>query len=522
MNNTENTYCRLCAESKPQNKLTDLQTDVVKRHEIVNNLGHLNIQLDFNENSLPKTVCLPCISTLQRAHDFVIAVERAQVVLNEQILTKPIKKEESESENENITYEPPDGIYDEDIGIKVETEVENNIIYETTSIKNKKLVKKKEKRDISGLDTIPISQLKLTWKDYSWVCASCETEFPTVSELISHSMEYHKYCNVFRCTDCNIRTLRFDKFVKHVRRHRKYLKLSCCYCFKKFQTPQETYKHIATHITSNFTCTGCNVCFSNTEELDKHTSMFISKLQTRNIPSPSLKNGLTCLLCKKEYKTVTSLNTHLLIHTDRKRDHTCEVCGKCFLNKQTLAGHILCHSNIKPFTCEICKFSFRTKNQLAVHVSVHNGEKPFSCEQCGKRFRLQRQLNSHHIVHTDSLPHVCSYCNKGFRFKTLLLQHIRQHTGVKPYSCDICQRDFANWSNYNKHMKRRHSMDMAKKKHTPEGTYPIDPETGKVVYPEPDKVLEWKKSILQSNKRGRRKQKDVDVKKTKSEESNNN
>lgn len=507
MNNTEKAYCRLCAEMKPQNKLIDLQKDEDMQNVIVNKLTRLDCPLDFRENLLPRTVCSTCADTLKRAYDFVVAIERAQLVLNDIILSHSIKKEVESSDSETLNYDGADEKCDSSIDIKVESMPDETDLkpISLTAVSNpvKSSHKIEVKQDLSGLDTLPLSQLKLSWEDYNWMCTYCETQFPNIAELRSHSMQFHKSCNAYRCTDCNIRKLRLDSFLIHVRRHKKYLKLSCYKCLIMFPSLSKANKHKTIHITSEFKCNGCNACFESSEELNQHTSVYYKNLRTRNIPEQPKSDGLTCLICKKKLKTRTSLNTHLLIHTDRKRDHTCEVCGKCFLHKQNLAGHMLLHDDKRPFKCEICKATFRTKNQLRKHVGVHDGGKPFSCEQCGRCFRLQKQLNSHRIIHTDSLPHVCSYCNKGFRFKTILNQHIRQHTGVKPYSCEICQRDFTNWPNYNKHMKRRHSMNMAKKKHTPDGLYPIDPATGKVVCPEMDKMMEWKKKIMERKAPGR-------------------
>lgn len=512
MSNSDSAYCRLCAELKPNTKLVNLKLNNEKRSEILEKLGKVNVTIDFIDDLLPKTVCFVCINSLDRASEFVASVEQAQSVLTDIILVQHIKKENSSSDAEDFVYEPPDDVKYEESNVKIE--IENSVTNykddsdeDNNSCTSKKQKKRPKESSKNSLDAIPLAQLKLTWKDYSWTCSFCETQFPSVEELKVHSIQYHNCCNAYRCTDCNIRKLRLDSFLVHVKRHRKFLKLSCYKCHLRFSTPHAVNVHKSSHITSPYSCNGCNSMFHNSEEMIQHTSMFYKDKRARQMPTlPTVQelSDLTCVLCKKTFKHKGSLNTHLLIHTERKRDHTCEKCGKCFLNKQNLAGHMLLHNDSRPFQCEICKATFKTSAQLRNHVGVHDNQKPFSCNQCGRCFRLQKQLSSHKIIHTDLMPYVCSYCNKGFRFKTILNQHIRQHTGVKPYSCEVCQRDFTNWPNYNKHMKRRHGMDMAKKKHTPDGVYPINPATGEIIiYPETHSTLEWKKKMMMQRRPGR-------------------
>lgn len=508
MDSLRNAYCRLCAELKPNTKMQNLQIDQEKLREIIEKLSRINAVTDFNENSLPKMVCFCCITALDNAYAFVLAVEQAQVTLKDLSLAPPVKKEIEDSDDENRSYGSPKCKYEDDVHVKDEL-LRNNIESNVVVLKDDELLYRKsvvnpKKRHGSSLDAIPLSQLKLTWRDYSWMCAYCETQFLTVDELRVHSMEYHTCCNAFRCTDCNIRKLNLDSFLIHVRRHRKFLKLSCYKCCIRFTSLKEGRSHKNEHVTSEHICWGCNTCFVDVDALKKHVDTFYKDKRLRDIPKMQLMNSLTCVMCKKTFKNKGSLNTHLLTHTERKRDHICEICGKSFLHKQNLLGHMTLHNEARPFRCEICKCCFKTPYHLRRHVGTHDGHKPFACDQCGRCFRLQKQLKSHLIIHTDSLPHTCSYCNKGFRFKTILNQHLRQHTGVKPYSCDICQRDFTNWPNFNKHMKRRHGMDMARKKHTPDGVYPINPNTGEmVIFPETDETLEWKKNMMLQRKPGR-------------------
>lgn len=267
---------------------------------------------------------------------------------------------------------------------------------------------------------------------------------------------------------------------------------------------KEHFKEISTQ------CRACGEILPNKEELQQHTDMYFTqkrKRKPRRKPgTPITIEDLTCHICKNVYKNPNSLRDHIKRHkSDRKRNYTCDRCGKTFFNKGTLTSHIMTHDQIRPHTCRICNKSFLYPNMLRRHVEMHTGVKPFSCEVCGRCFRLQYQLNAHKIIHTDNMPYVCQYCSKAFRFKQILKNHERQHTGAKPYSCEACSMEFSNWSNYNKHMKRRHNLDTSKKKITPEGVFPINPLTGQIFQVDTQGMEEWKSKIMIPGKRGKKK-----------------
>lgn len=482
--NSGNVFCRLCAELKPINKQVNLQCDSDKYSEVIEKLGRLNTPIEFIDNKLPSTVCLECICSLNRSFDFIVRIECAQTVLNDVFYLQNVKQE---ARSECSGDETSMAVAEVDIHIK--TEVEN--VVELKKVRTPNKVKKS-----GSLDSMPLSQLKQTWENYSWLCTYCETLFPTIDELFAHSMAVHSSCNPYRCTDCRVRKESLAKFIIHVQKHSPHLKYSCYKCLKAFKTMHLARKHSKTHFNTEINCPGCCSVFKTRDELQQHKDTYFKVKYPRVLP-PLSEEELTCTDCSKSFKNRSNLNIHLLTHTERKREHICEICGKCFFQKHNLACHMLMHSDDRPHKCEICKLGFKTGTRLKHHIGIHNNDKPFSCDQCGRCFRLLKQLKNHSIIHTDSLPYECPHCEKRFRFKSILNNHERLHTGVKPYSCETCQRDFANWSNYNKHMKRKHNHDTSKKKHTPDGVYPIDPSTGEVIFqPETKQVLEWKKKIM--------------------------
>ncbi|GBP87246.1 Zinc finger protein 254 [Eumeta japonica] len=506
MSETNSSYCRLCAEDKPTAKLIDLATDETLSEEVINKLALLNVLfVDISQNvKLPKTVCIVCVETLNKACDFVLNIQKAQVTLTN-IFENKIKAEASDHSDDGDS----NGDYDFDIDLKdVKTEdvnIKTEDEEESSSRKHRGKHKKSSTSSRAKLKQVNCA----TWQEYSWLCAYCGSQFPTVDDLKDHSMKFHESCTAYRCSDCNLRKLNLNAFLKHVMRHRHLLKFSCYVCGKEGSGYSAIKKHLTTHTkNAKHICYACNSVFPNEEELSDHITKFLRDRRIKRFVAceeNTAEFDPICKVCQKTFKTRGNLLAHMQIHTERRRDYTCDKCGKRFYNKGTLNSHMLGHDDTRPFKCEICNSAFKTNGQLRSHVGIHGGPRPYACEQCGRCFRLRRHLNSHLIIHTDSLPHICEYCSKAFRFKTILTQHLRQHTGAKPYTCDQCNRDFTNWPNYNKHMKRRHGMDMSKKKHTPEGVFPVNPLTGElqILPPFSSETDEWRRKLMVHRKPGR-------------------
>ncbi|CAG5005548.1 unnamed protein product [Parnassius apollo] len=530
-------------------------------------LNAVYVDVSSNNNILPKTVCFVCYDSLNKAYDFLEKVKRSQDVLSTMFSNNDRPKLDL-SDDDRMgfdDYAPPDSdaevspLVKEEESVPEETKLTllnlSNDCGSSLQVKEEPIedsiragnVTKNTAIDVANnpsslnydntlnvkdiLDAticnmpyyapdVTIYAKEVTderkrvipqWKSYPWICAHCNIEFLDLPTLRSHSKITHGKCNAFVCIDCKCYTMTdYESFIKHVRRHRRRLRKRCHYCDANIKEDSLS-AHVAQHFLKlQVPCTLCGEILKNEEALQKHLGDYNSVKPKRK---PRRKRGtpitiadLTCELCKKVYKNPNSLRDHMKIHTnDRKRNYTCDRCGKMFYNKGTLTSHIMSHDQIRPHICRICNKSFLFPNMLRRHVEMHSGIKPFSCEQCGRCFRLQYQLNAHKIIHTDAMPYVCEYCNKAFRFKQILKNHERQHTGAKPYACQHCGMEFTNWSNYNKHMKRRHGTDTSKKKITPDGVFPINPETGQIVQLRDAGTEEWKTKIMVPGKRGKKK-----------------
>ncbi|XP_031770239.2 zinc finger protein 431-like [Galleria mellonella] len=359
-----------------------------------------------------------------------------------------------------------------------------------------------------GLEIYEVDKLEIVlWKDYIWICQYCSTRFSNQDVLRCHVKNVHGKCFGNKCIDCDEICKSFDGFIEHVRLHRPLLRYCCQYCNAKFDDQQLTIIHTNTHLQS-FQCETCGESFNSKFDLQRHLTAYGKK--TKRIPFKSREKpisieDLTCDICRKVTKSLSNLRAHRVLHTDRNRDYTCDRCGKTFFTKGALYTHSFIHQNVEPQVCKVCKKTFLTLSRLKKHIKTHYEDKPFECNLCFKRFRLKDHLKGHMITHTDLLPYSCQYCNKGFRHKNVLKTHENLHTGAKPFSCTVCGMEFANWSNCNKHMKRKHGATLAKNVLTPQGKVPINQKTGKPKkIKDLETVREWTEQILVPCKRGKK------------------
>ncbi|CAG9133650.1 unnamed protein product [Plutella xylostella] len=521
MSESEDTFCRLCAEPTPLEQLISTTDDVGQNSKITTKMLWINIDVS-TANNLPKTICFSCFDLLERTWSFLHNVRTAQDKLHQIFTRKDNDSENDEKSHENtgkpvdrnwelfqdtkefkhevtvkdideikvvdpntlmkdVKTEPNDSDREMSLvdmrGASTDSDMPLKLHAKKKKSKTKKKIKKYEEAlleldylqkadtDVVQLDMSTYNFV--TWDDLTYCCANCDAQCKSLDSLRLHAVEIHNRCCSFKCSECSKVLQSFTSFINHVRLHFKSLRYHCEYCNKHFRMSTLVKKHRnMTHkgAYSNV-CRNCGLNFEDQESLRSHMLLYAKGLRRVELVKSELTDAeLKCDECGREYKSRSNLQAHKLVHTERKREFSCHVCGKMFYTKGALSTHMSTHEDLKPYKCAFCPMAFRARGNLTSHISLHTGAKPFVCEQCGKSFRVKRHLKSHSIVHTDLMPYVCEYCNKSFRFKTRLNLHIRQHTGAKPYTCVYCRRDFTNGSNYKKHMKRRHNIDTSVRK----------------------------------------------------------
>ncbi|KAJ8682228.1 hypothetical protein QAD02_018020 [Eretmocerus hayati] len=120
-----------------------------------------------------------------------------------------------------------------------------------------------------------------------------------------------------------------------------------------------------------------------------------------NNESPVLQDRAgICVICKKTFCDVNTLERHMKWSHTGVRRFTCMECGKSFITRWCLKRHSKTHTGVKPFSCELCGVKFCERGNLNAHFKLmHMKEKRFSCGVCRKGFYWNKDLNVHLKTH---------------------------------------------------------------------------------------------------------------------------
>jgi KRAB domain-containing zinc finger protein len=216
---------------------------------------------------------------------------------------------------------------------------------------------------------------------------------------------------------------------------------------------------------------------------------------------------LQCPQCKKELKSLLSLNNHINTVHKKLKPNKCSDCEMAFANRHTLIYHEeKVHNKVQiprtkngevqksslqsrlSFSCKHCQFVSNVRRIYHMHMqSQHPEEIPHKCDLCDKRFFDKSKRNNHiAVVHDKQKPYKCDACNDSFTTNSLLYRHkhtkhIRAtnykcqqckystytpgalqihvryvHDKVKPHICDYCSMAFTYKRDKEKHMSKLH------------------------------------------------------------------
>ena len=240
-------------------------------------------------------------------------------------------------------------------------------------------------------------------------CDICQKSFPALYKLRIHKL-IHSESFPFMCMKCG---KGFNNKYKLHSHEKKRL------CEMEQQNPIKVPKPPKTVNLNIYNCNECAMTFSLVKDLKRHVQL-----------THRVKDQLTCVHCSTVCRSQKTLIAHLkVVHNDHESGLkcTCGVCGKKFQKLSTLEDHILRHSDIKQFGCMYCPKRCATKQDLDRHLRSHSGEATFICQFCQRTFVHRKTYTNHLRKHLGQKPYHCKPCNKSFAALTYLKKHQLSH-----------------------------------------------------------------------------------------------
>ncbi|CRL07691.1 CLUMA_CG020648, isoform A [Clunio marinus] len=248
--------------------------------------------------------------------------------------------------------------------------------------------------------------------------------------------------NDYFCDLCDFSANKKCQMLSHIRHHISSRRHGCINCNERFATRMKLHNHSmkvhgrgvigsVEYSKASAPCPECYQVFS-AERLKFHMKLHE-------------KPRHDCEICKKSFRSLSTLGKHLTnIHSDEKK-FTCTTCGKGFRKLTILKHHEEIHNPIKIYVqCEICNTMMQMKS-YKLHMEVKHGDrykdKPHICE-CGKAFRYIKQLTKHYEnVHKKvnrGVMYLCSEpgCELAFNRRIDLRNHSFDHFSGKIFECE--------------------------------------------------------------------------------------
>lgn len=254
----------------------------------------------------------------------------------------------------------------------------------------------------------------------------------------------------------------------------------CTPCDKHFKTSRQLNAHNLSHFEyrrrgnladKEPVCKVCNKALSSKTSLNEHMLTHSNDKQyvcmlcdkpfrnkanlVMHINGHTIHPNHRCKMCGQCFEDADELDRHVRKHKVLTREYTCRECGQRFRSKQTCWAHLNSHMRAKSkpgLSCDVCGRVLSTKATLKEHMFIHSGEKPFECQLCGKKIRHRANFIIHVQGHSLGQPHMCSICGMGFSKKSELCSHTAaEHPEDRPFFCIICGMRFRTETRFHKH-----------------------------------------------------------------------
>lgn len=259
------------------------------------------------------------------------------------------------------------------------------------------------------------------------ICPICDAKFKH-----QHKYDYHIQ-NHRKCPICAKDLLGLYYFKQHMLKHTTEKPVKCPKCSRGFKNADHLKMHLErTHATyDNVTCPICGKVCRRKWSLKTH----IEGQHPETIPNSAARQ-YECYVCRRQWKSMQTLRSHLATHFRKKKNVLCPQCGLSFSSEGRFRLHLMRDDHnaegggiVKPHKCDFCSKRFSRAYDLKMHRHVHTGEKSFQCNLCDKWFRHLGTLHEHKLTHIEEKRHHCQFCDHKCRSKSNLRKHMRVHTG---------------------------------------------------------------------------------------------
>lgn len=168
------------------------------------------------------------------------------------------------------------------------------------------------------------------------------------------------------------------------RRPRLYCKslYSCALCETSFSSMSKLCQHVRSHgVEKPYGCRHCNQQFVNAVSLYVHvkthtTGKYHASWTSRNSPVSQLASSekpyiYACRQCSARFSWYSTMRGHVRRRHTRSTSLVCTRCRRVFTTMTSLSSHVLVHTDGKRFRCGQCRQTFRHRYSLEFHVKQH-------------------------------------------------------------------------------------------------------------------------------------------------------
>ena len=211
----------------------------------------------------------------------------------------------------------------------------------------------------------------------------------------------------------------------------------------------------------NYFCTQCKKCFKSVGSLKTH---MISHMMLPNFSSSHLTNTQKN---KNKWPQMSSTNNNEVPESIAKGVFTCRICSTAHVTWHEFSKHFLKNHGVEPkillqYKCVPCDLLFQSKQVYLEHNTKcpkqqQNNFNATNNSQISINLQNSNSVTSSDAWHypTDLKKHVCTICLRAFKRSDNLKAHARTvHYGLKANNCNSCGKGYRTKNELLKHLSK--------------------------------------------------------------------